>query len=296
MADAIRTVATLGEILATARARLRAAGCDTPDLDVRVLASAAFDLDAAGLHLRSASRAAAAATECFETFVARREGGEPVYRILGRRPFYDHEFELSPETLEPRPDTEALVDLAAEALRHVSARRPSPSFADVGTGTGAIAISLLALFPTARGVGIDMSRGALTMAVRNALTAGVVARFTPLCGDYLTAIRSSLDVVVSNPPYIPSWMIDSLSREVRNYDPMLALDGGPDGLDAYRAIAAQSAVILAADGDLLFEIGAGQKDDVCGICDAHGFALRATRSDYAGIVRALWFRRDSAME
>lgn len=296
MADDRRTGPTLDELMARARARLTESACATPDLDCRVLAGHAFGLDAAGLLLRGRSAVSAEEAARFEHYLARRVAGEPVFRILGRRPFYDHEFELSRETLEPRPDTEALVDLAAEAFRAATPRGERFVFADVGTGTGAIAVSLLALFPMALGVAVDLSAGTLATARRNAAAADVAPRFIPVCSNYLSAIAPRLDAVVSNPPYIPSGEIETLSREVRDFDPRLALDGGADGLDAYRVIAGESAACLGAGGGLLFEIGRGQEGDVSLICRERGFSLVGERTDYAGIVRALWFRRDSAPE
>ncbi|MFC0192662.1 peptide chain release factor N(5)-glutamine methyltransferase [Aureimonas pseudogalii] len=272
------------------RTRFRVAGLATPELDARLLVMDTLGLDAAALILRGDGAVSASDHERLEARATRRLGGEPVHRILGRRAFFDHEFALSPETLEPRPDTEVLVLLADEALR---ASRPAPVFADVGTGTGAIGVSLLALDPARICVAVDLSAGALATAIRNAGLAGTAAHFLPVAGDYLAAFApASLDAVVSNPPYIPCAEIDGLAPEVRRFDPMLALDGGADGLDAYRRIAAESADGLRAGGDLLFEIGLGQEADVRAICAARGFVWRETRRDLAGIARALWFRRD----
>lgn len=279
---------TLGPLIAAARLRLEAAGAQNPALDVAILAGEAFGLDRAGLMLRGEDPASPEDATRFEDLIARHEAGEPVHRILGHRAFYEHDFMLSPETLEPRPDTEILVELAAEALRS----RPGCLFADVGTGTGAIAISLLALFPQARALAIDLSPGALDTAQRNAARIGVAERFTALRSDYLRDVTDRLEVVVSNPPYIESSAIETLDRDVRDFDPLLALDGGADGLVAYRRIAAESFEQLVEGGDLLFEIGAGQGGDVTRICAEAGFSLVAERQDYGGHVRALWFRRN----
>ncbi len=274
------------------RARLRAAGIEEADLDARLLVGAALGLDAAGLILRAGDAVSPERLTHVEAMVARRLEAEPVHRILGHRAFGEHEFALSPETLEPRPDTETLVDLAAEAF----ARRGDASilFADVGTGTGAIAVSLLARFPESRCVAIDLSEGALATAARNAAAAGVGDRFLPVRADYLSALGKALDAVVSNPPYIPTGDLAGLDPGVRRFDPALALDGGADGLDAYRALTREAASCLAPGGDLLFEIGRGQEADVAALAKGAGFSPIEARPDLAGIVRALWFRRDRA--
>nr|WP_209735614.1 peptide chain release factor N(5)-glutamine methyltransferase [Aureimonas populi] len=277
---------TLGALLARARARLRAGGLESPDLDARLLAQEALGLDAAGLFLRAPEPVEPGRAARFDALLARRLAGEPVHRILGRRDFFAHEFELSADTLEPRPDTEVLVELAARAFRGL---REDILFADVGTGSGAIAVSLLALFPRAQGLALDLAEGALATARRNADQAGVRARFHPVASDYLSAIGGRLDAIVSNPPYIPSADIAGLDAHVREHDPRLALDGGPDGLDAYRRIVDEARGLLGEGGALLLEIGAGQAGDVTGLAEAAGFELCEHAADLGGHVRALWF-------
>lgn len=285
------TGSRVGEEISEARARLAEAGCGEAELDARLLAMAAFALDRSALLLRASAPVDGPARTRFRRLVERRALGEPVHRILGRRAFYEHEFALSPETLEPRPDTEVLVELAARVIRLRG--RPDLLFADLGTGTGAIAVSLLALFPAATALAVDLSAGALQTARVNAEAAGVAARFLPVAGDYLSAFGASLDMVVSNPPYIPSGEIETLAREVRRHDPMLALDGGPDGLSAYRAIASAVGAGPTVPRDVLFEIGAGQADDVAAIMVSAGYDLADSARDLGGHVRALWFSRDS---
>ncbi|RIX99207.1 peptide chain release factor N(5)-glutamine methyltransferase [Aureimonas flava] len=280
---------SVASLVAEARALLRAAGIASADLDARLLAGAALGLDAAGLILRAHDAAAPDAAARLAAMTARRLAHEPVHRILGRRAFGEHEFALSPETLEPRPDTETLVDLAAEAM---ALRGDAPLlFADVGTGTGAIAVCLLARFPRSRCVAVDLAEGALETARRNAAAAGVADRFWPLRADYLLALGRPLDCVVSNPPYIPTAELDTLDPGVRRFDPALALDGGPDGLVAYRRLVGEAAALLVPGGDLLFEIGRGQAEDVAGLAAAVGLRAVTTRADLSGIARALWFRR-----
>lgn len=284
--------------LAEMRQRFRRADLATPDLDARLLVGAALGLDAAGLILRAADPVPPDAAARLDEMARRRLAGEPVYRILGRRFFFDHEFALSPETLEPRPDTEILVALADRALRLAEAGAGRPLlFADIGTGTGAIGVSLLALQAGRRCLAVDIAEGALATACANAAAAGVGSRFLPLLADYLSGVGAgTLDAIVSNPPYIPSRDIEGLAVEVRRFDPMPALDGGADGLVAYRRIAAEAALCLRPGGDLLFEIGIGQEGDVGAICRAAGFEFVAGEVDLGEIPRVLWFRRDNRSE
>nr|WP_267461381.1 peptide chain release factor N(5)-glutamine methyltransferase [Aureimonas sp. SA4125] len=263
---------------------------EDPATDARLLLAEALGCDAGGLILRSGNAVEPPALGRLRAMVARRIEGEPVHRIFGRRAFYDHDFALSAETLEPRADTETLVELCRQPIEAVLAARGACLIADVGTGTGAIAVSLLALYAEAEAIAIDLSPGALVTARRNALAAGVAPRFHAVAGDYLSAIGAPVDIVVSNPPYIRSGDIAGLAREVREFDPHLALDGGPDGLDAYRALACQSAERLRRPGHALVEIGQGQASDVCEIFSAAGLVLAASRDDLAGIPRALWFQ------
>ena len=286
--------ATVGAMLAAARRRIAASGSGTPDLDARLLLAEATGAAAAEVHSGSGRGVDGEAERRFRGFVQRRELGEPVHRIIGRRAFYDHEFLLSPETLEPRPDTELLVDAARAFMAPVVAERGACRFVDVGTGTGAIAVSLLALFPAAEAIATDISEGALATARANAAAAGVDARLRTLRTDYLAGIAGPLDLVVSNPPYVRHRDISGLSREVREHDPVAALDGGPDGLDAYRAIARQVGAVIATKGNVLVEIGAGQDRDVEEIFAGSGLRLVTRLKDLGGIVRVLGFVPASA--
>lgn len=282
--------ATIGELLAQARAELAAAGIDSAAADARILMMDSLGLTSTDLHLRS-GQPPSRPVEPFRQRLRRRMAGEPVYRILGYRPFYAHEFTLSADTLEPRPDTETLVDLAIEALSRRFGRETPFLFADIGTGTGAIAVSLLSEFPFAECIAVDIAQGALDTAMQNARHAGVSARIRPLVSNYLGSIADPLDAIVSNPPYIPSNEIDGLDVGVRCHDPRRALDGGADGLDAYRALAAGAANVLRQGGDMLLEVGAGQGDDVRRLMQHAGLAFVSSRADLGGHERALQFRR-----
>lgn len=285
----MRAEATVGEALRAVRAALREGGIPEAESDARCLAAFALGLDTAGFILRERDPVGVEGAARLDALLQRRLGGEPVGRIIGRRAFFEHEFQLSPDTLEPRADTEALVQLASRALARM---RPDAWFADVGTGTGILAVSLLALHGATRCVATDLAEGALAIAGINAREAGVGERFMALRGDFLDALGTgSLDLVVSNPPYIPSMEIAGLSREVREHDPLLALDGGPEGLDAFRRIMEGALRVLRPGGALLFEIGRGQEAAVEAIGRPLGFQLLEVAQDLGGVLRALHFGR-----
>lgn len=265
----------------------------TPDLDARLLVAEAAGLSATGVHRASGQVLTPAATERLDGFIARRILGEPVHRIIGRRAFYEHEFALSAETLEPRPETETLVEVARPFVEAAIAASGRCVLADIGTGSGAIAVSLLALYDRAFAVAIDVSSGALVTARRNAEAAGVADRFFPVACDHLSALGGAVDLVVSNPPYIPTRDIAGLSSAVRQHDPLIALDGGPDGLDAYRAIAQGSARLLSPGAIVVVEIGIRQAAEVETIFAANGFAACGRTKDLAGIERVLTLRSAS---
>ena len=213
----------------------------------------------------------------------RRAAREPLDRIIGQRGFYGLEFALNHATLSPRPDTETLVDAAL-------AFRPA-RILDIGTGSGCIALALLHQLPQATAVATDISAAALTQAKANAAALGLDKRvqFVETC--YADGITGPFDVIVSNPPYIPTAAIDTLAAEVKQHDPLLALDGGVDGLDAYRALLSCCASLLTPGGVLLLEIGAGQGPDVSALALAAGWTAGQSHTDLGGIIRVLTFFR-----
>ncbi len=223
--------------------------------------------------------------EILETYLARRIAGEPVHRIMGFRDFYGLRLNLSPETLEPRPDSEVLVDLALELL----VKYPPKTIMDLGTGTGALALALLSLFPQATVIATDISAGALEIASKNAELNGLSARFGGLQSDWLEKVEGKFDLIVSNPPYIRSSVIPDLDIEVRNHDPLLALDGGPDGLTPYRIISSEAKNHLNVNGLMLVEIGFDQADDVTNLFKLNGFIKLKLQQDLGGRDRVLAF-------
>ncbi|WP_438265158.1 peptide chain release factor N(5)-glutamine methyltransferase [Bradyrhizobium commune] len=270
---------------------MRSAGLDEAELDARILLGAALDLDLTGLVAQAARTLTAAEASRLAGYAQRRIAGEPVARILGTREFWGLPFRLSEATLVPRPDTETVVERALELFRE----RPTsdrPRIADIGTGSGAILLALLHEIPDAFGVGTDLSLNALGTAKRNAAALGLAGRAAFVACSYASALSGPFDLIVSNPPYIPSAEIPKLSTEVREHDPHLALDGGNDGYDAYRALIPQAAARLAPGGALIVEAGQGQASNIEALMTTAGLSAdRPPRADLAGIPRAVSARK-----
>ncbi|MEL4378074.1 peptide chain release factor N(5)-glutamine methyltransferase [Brucella cytisi] len=279
----------LDRLMADARTRLRAAELDTPDLDARLLVEWATGKTRLDLISAPEQLVDSAVIEKLSDALDRREKGEPAHRIMGVREFFGLPFRLSAATLEPRPDTEVLVELVIPALEALAVQKNTLELLDMGTGTGAIIISLLHRFERAHGIGLDMAEGALAMARINAVANGVCDRFAALKSDWFENVSGRFHLIVSNPPYIPHEDIAGLSREVREHDPLDALDGGSDGLNFYRALAQKAADHLYKQGMVAVEIGAGQFQDVEVLFESAGFSLAGHASDLGGHRRAMLF-------
>ena len=272
----------------TLTARFKSAGIDSAELDARLLAGAALGLDLSALIAATMRIITQDEAQCLETFTQRRLAGEPVARILGVKEFWGLTLQLSPATLVPRPDTETVVELALEIEGGERRRHTPPRIADIGTGSGAILLALLSEWREATGIGTDISMEALQTASRNAARLGFTPRAAFVACDYAAALSGPFDLIVSNPPYIRSAEIAELDREVREYDPLAALDGGADGLDAYRALIPQAADLLAPGGTLIVEAGCGQSGPISELMTASGLTSeKPPRADLAGIPRAV---------
>jgi release factor glutamine methyltransferase len=282
----VRDGATVDAARRSLAERFKSAGIDSAEIDARLLVGAALRLDLTGL-VTSASRVLSKQEVAnLAAFAGRRLKGEPVARILGQREFWGLPLKLSAATLVPRPDTETVVELALEIVRAFP--HPPRRIADIGTGTGAILLALLHELPDALGVGTDISLDALKTARRNAADLGLLPRAAFVACDYAAALAGPFEVVVSNPPYIRSSEIAGLATEVRDYDPLAALDGGADGLDAYRALIPQAAASLAPGGVLVVEAGHGQDAQIEALMTAAGLAVRhPAKADLGGIPRAI---------
>lgn len=293
--------ATLGSLLAGTRRRLKEAAIDTADIDARLLVEAATGASRLDLLAATDRAIAADAVARLDDWIDRRAAGEPVGRILGTASFYGLDFALGPDTLEPRPDTETLVEVALAAVRSGRIAGASPDgtglrLLDLGTGTGAIAVTLLARLPEASGLATDLSAGALDVARRNASRNGVGNRLDFALGDFFAAANGSFNLVVSNPPYIASDIIGDLDREVRLHDPRLALDGGPDGLDAYRAILGGIDDHLVPGGFLAVEIGWDQGESVATLFGTAGLTEIEVHRDLGDRERVVSGRRSAQFD
>jgi len=265
--------------------QFRSAGLDTPDLDARVLIGHAFGLDHAALAAQPERCLTQQEAAAIAALARRRLAREPVARIVGMKEFWGLPLRLNADTLVPRPETETVVELALALLRDAG---HAPRIADLGTGTGALLLALLSEVPAARGAGTDLSVSALACARANADTLGLAGRATFVVCDQGAALAGPFDLVVANPPYVAHADLAGLLPEVRTFDPLRALDGGPDGLSAYRAIAADARRLLGPRGRLVLELGAGQLAAVTALLAAAGLApAAAPRRDLSGVPRAL---------
>lgn len=254
---------TPAALLPPAIRRLAAAGVPDPARDARRLLAHALGIapDRLTLHLHDPLLAAAATR--FEAALAARAARQPVSQITGQRAFWGRMFRVTPDVLDPRPETEVLVAAALSA--------PFTRVLDLGTGSGAILLSLLAERPQATGLGVDLSPAALAVARGNAVALGVDGRADFTLSDWFAGVAGRFDLIVSNPPYIAAGEMAALAPEVRDWEPHMALTPGGDGLDAYRAIAAGAPAHLAPGGRLLLEIGPTQGAAVAGLLQAAGF-------------------------
>jgi release factor glutamine methyltransferase len=269
-------------------ARLKTAAIESAELDARILTGHAIGLDLTGLISAAQRQLTSDESARLEEFARRRLAGEPVARILGEKEFWGLPLQLSSATLVPRPDTETVVELALELLRAGGDLDRPLRIADLGTGSGAILLALLSDLPAAQGFGTDISPAALQTAGTNAARAGISDRATFITCDYAGGLIGPFDLIVSNPPYIRSADIGGLAAEVRDHDPLAALDGGADGLDAYRSLIPQAAGLLAPGAALVVEAGEGQSAQIQALMAAAGL-MPATppKADLAGIPRAV---------
>jgi release factor glutamine methyltransferase len=264
---------------------LQSAGLAEPLADAHILVEDATGLSRSALLLDADKALGSKAAGRLEDFVHRRLVREPVFRIVGRREFWGLDLAVTPAVLDPRPDTETIV---TAALRSLAPRRAERlAVLDLGTGSGAILCALLTELPQARGIGVDLSAEACSVARANIARCGLQDRAEVIEGIWSVGIGSRFDLVVSNPPYIETAMIDDLSPEVRDHDPRLALDGGADGLDAYRAICPALPTLLQPDGLVVFEVGAGQAAEVSALLEAAGLTVLRTERDLGGHQRAV---------
>lgn len=282
---------TVARLLEWTTGRFKERGIDSPRLEAEILLACALGIRRIDLYVRHDQIVDDAGRARFRDMVRRRQEGCPTAHIVGKKEFYSLDFAVSPATLIPRPDTELLVD---EALRQAKPLT-DPLIADIGTGTGCVAVALAHRLPKARIVAVDISPEALETARGNATRLGVADRVDFRLGDLLAPLAGLRpDLIVSNPPYIPTNDIAGLDPGVRDHEPALALDGGPDGLRVIERLAEQALSLLAPGGRLLVEIGAGQEEGARGVLTRAGFMVESVRKDGGGLPRVVRAGRPSA--
>jgi release factor glutamine methyltransferase len=276
---------TIAALLQAAKLKLADAGIPTTALDARLLLQAVTGLDHASMIVQSGDTVDSQLVARFQELMRRRALLEPVSKILGVREFYGRSFHVSQDVLDPRPDTETVIDLCLQKF----AVSEQFHFLDLGCGSGAIAVTLLAERPIATGTAVDISNMALEMTRKNAVLHGVGSRLLYLSSDWFGGVDGKYNLIVSNPPYIPTDIISGLDIDVRQHDPHLALDGGVDGLACYRLLAAGAVRFLTKGGLVAVEAGAGQAYDVIEIFQGNGFKAVDQSTDLAGNTRAVAF-------
>lgn len=260
---------TAGHAMRELALTFKSAGIDTPELDARILVAHALGMSRAALMANPGRALSPRERVAIGEYERRRREREPVSRIQGRRAFRTLSLEIDATTLDPRADTEIVVDAVVALAKEIA--RPNLRVVDLGTGSGAILIAVLMELPDASGVGTDIDTAALQIAKRNAERAHVAPRAEFQQADWLTGLTGAFDIVVSNPPYIPSADIPALEPEVSRFDPRVALDGGADGLEAYRAILSKAGGSLRPGGWIVFEVGNEQAAEVMALCRHYGF-------------------------
>jgi release factor glutamine methyltransferase len=283
----LKTDASIAETQRLMANSFRLAGIDSPEADARLLLGHALRLDRTQLLAQSDRLLDAREVSFVQALAARRLRHEPIARILGRKEFWDLTLHVSDAVLVPRPETETIVEEALDLIAREARQREPLRILDIGTGSGALLLALLRELKNATGIGTDVSMAAIEVARGNAERNRLDARARFVCCNLADGLGGRFDLVVSNPPYIPRAEIATLEAEVREYDPMLALDGGADGLDFYRAIGREAGRLLAPGGHLIVELGIGQEAPVTSLFETAGLIVAPARPDLAGIPRAL---------
>ena len=278
---------TIAEAIAEATSRLQAADLDDPRREARLIVGAALKKTSTQVFNYINDEINETDAERIGSLVTRRVAGEPSAYIVGEREFWSLPLKVSPATLIPRPDSETLIEMVLDVYDEMRPRR----ILDLGTGSGCLLLALLGEYRNASGVGVDISSEAISVAIKNAEQNKLSDRCQFIQGSWTDKIEEHFDLIVSNPPYIPTRDINDLEKDVRAYEPLVALDGGEDGLDMYRAIFPKLDRVLSVNGHVAVEIGLGQAEDVVRIAEKNGFDWLNSRKDISGIVRVLMFAK-----
>ncbi len=281
---------TVREILIQATARLNKAGSSSPRLDAEILLAASLNAERLELYKNPEKHLGPEEIDRFERWLERREQGEPMAYILGVKEFWSLSFEVNRDVLIPRPETEVLVEEALQAVREMG--QQATAILEIGTGSGAIVVALARELAEARLTATDISAAALDLARRNACRQGVEDRIEFLCGSFFQPVRGSFDLIVSNPPYVPTSVFTRLARGVKDYEPSLAILAGEGGTACHRELIAGSALHLSKGGWLIMEMADGQAEAITGMLQesAH-FEKIAVRRDYGGAERVIKARK-----
>ena len=283
----LKAGASVSDALRLMTQMFRNADIEAPEADARLLLGHTLRLDRTQLVLQDDRILETREVDAVSALAARRLKHEPVARIFGRKEFWNLTLIVTPAVLVPRPETETVVEAALDAAVHDALQMERLRILDIGTGSGALLLALLSELPNAVGTGTDISTAALAVARDNAERNNLANRCVFVACDIATGLKGPFDLIVSNPPYIAHGDIASLAPDVRDYDPALALDGGDDGLNAYRAIAAQAPGLLAAGGKMIVELGIGQEVAVRALFTKAGLTVAPAQDDLGGIPRAL---------
>ena len=284
----LKAGATIAEACDKLGQAFRHNGIEDASTDARLLVAHALSLTRTQVLSQSGRELEPREVDAISGRAARRLSREPVSRIIGSREFWGLKLEITPAVLDPRPDTETVVEAALDWLTTQGLRQERLRVLDIGTGSGALLLALLSELPNAVGIGTDLSIDALGIARINTHRHELASRTGFICCDLAAAVRGPFELIVSNPPYIATGEIGGLAPEVRDHDPRLALDGGADGLDFYRAIAGDARRLLAERGRLIVELGQGQSDMVSRVFTQAGLAIdEMPRRDLSGVNRAL---------
>ncbi len=267
----------------SAKTQLKDAQIDTANLDARIIIKHILGIDDTDFIAGGHTEISASDAQSIHKLIHRRLNGEPISQMVGFKEFWSLDFKVTPDVLDPRPDSETLIRAALDYFKD----NPPTKILDLGTGTGCLPIALLTEWPNCQAVAVDISDKALAVARENAKMNGVADRIRFVQGSWAEPITDSFDLVLSNPPYIPSADIESLSIEVQRFDPILALDGGKDGLDCYKKIISSLKTILNEGGIFLLESGHNQADDIMRLAIDTGLVVNAAHPDLAGIPRAV---------
>lgn len=282
----------ISDLLAQAQDQLKKTGVSNSKLDALILLTHALSVSKEQIIFNPDWIISKPQQEYFFDLVARRCKREPVSQIIGKREFYGYDFIVTADVLDPRPDSESLIELVLQTLSLENSAHAPINFLELGVGSGCLSITLLQLCPNASATGVDISPAALAICQKNAVKNQVHERLFLINSDLFFALDPSkkFDLIISNPPYIKSCDINDLQDEVKNFEPHLALDGGADGLDFYREIAKKAGAFLQNSAHIIIEIGADQKDEIVKIFTAEKFIFIESKKDLAGHDRALSFK------